>query len=279
MTFQEILNFSFFSYKSLTISLFDVLMIGLVVGVTIIIIIILRSVFRRLGRSDRIDKGSSRSVFLILKYLLWVFAISIMLEIAGVNVTLLIAGSAALLVGLGFGIQQIFNDIVSGIILLFEQNVKLNDVVEIESVVGKVKQLNLRTSKIETRDDVIITVPNSKLVGNNVINWSDIEKKTRFNVRIGVAYGSDTQLVSEILVECAKQHKDVEINPEPFVRFENFAESSLDFQLFFWTYSTFRVENIKSEIRYVIDRKFRDNKIRIPFPQRDIHIIQTGSEK
>ena len=179
-----------------------------------------------------------------------------------------------MLVGLGFGIQQIFNDYISGILILFEGNLKVNDVVQMEDeTIGIVKEIFLRTSKIETRDDFTIIVPNHKLISDNIINWSHLESRTRFNVKVGVAYGSDTTLVEKVLLDCANNHPDI-VKHAAFVRFINFGDSSLDFQLFFWTMKTFRVENIKSNLRFKIDQEFKKNEIRIPFPQRDVHVLE-----
>jgi small-conductance mechanosensitive channel len=194
------------------------------------------------------------------------------LDTLGIRLTLLLAGSAALLVGIGLGLQQVFKDIVSGFFLLFEGNLKVGDVVELEGDVGIVKEIGFRTTKIENRDNIILIIPNSKFIGENVINWSHIEQKTRFSVDVGVAYGSDVELVKKVLLECARDHQEVTEYPKPFVRFDDFGNSSLDFQLFFWTDNAFRVENIKSDLRFAIDKKFRENKITIPFPQRDVHI-------
>ena len=210
-----------------------------------------------------------------MKYFIWVIVIGLALETIGIHYNLLIASSAALLVGIGFGLQQIFNDYISGIIILFEGNLKVNDVVQMEDgTIGMVKEIHLRTSKIETRDDYTIIVPNHKLISDNIINWSHMESRTRFHVSVGVAYGSDTKLVKEVLLDCAHDHPDIVTHPEPFVRFTDFGNSSLDFQLFFWTLKTFRVENIKSSMRFKIDEEFRKNNIRIPFPQRDVHILK-----
>jgi small-conductance mechanosensitive channel len=148
----------------------------------------------------------------------------------------------------------------------------VGDVVELEGDVGIVKEIGFRTTKIENRDNIILIIPNSKFIGENVINWSHIEQKTRFSVDVGVAYGSDVELVKKVLLECARDHQEVTEYPKPFVRFDDFGNSSLDFQLFFWTDNAFRVENIKSDLRFAIDKKFRENKITIPFPQRDVHI-------
>ena len=116
-------------------------------------------------------------------------------------------------------------------------------------------------------------VPNSKFISDQVINWSHEQGSTRFLVEVGVAYGSDTELVTRLLLECANLVPEVDLSPEPFVRFNDFGDSALIFQLLFWTKETFRSEYIRSKIRYAIDRKFRENNITIPFPQRDVHMI------
>ncbi len=244
-----------------------------------LIVILIAWVFQKLIRKilftrtvKRIDKGTVSSIYQLIKYLLWVIAVIIILQTIGVNITYLIASSAALLVGLGLGIQQIFNDVVSGFFLLFEGNVKVGDIVQIDDLVVTVKSINLRTSKVEGRDNIIIIVPNSKLISDKVINWSTIDKNTRFAVEVGVSYGSDVKKVSEILLAVAKDHSLVTNKPEPMVRFEDFANSSLNFKLYFFTHESFRVENIKSDLRFSIYEEFAKNNITIPFPQQDIYV-------
>jgi small-conductance mechanosensitive channel len=127
-----------------------------------------------------------------------------------------------LLVGLGLGLQQIFRDIVSGVILLFERNIKIGDIVELDKEIGKIKEIGFRTTKIESRDNIILIIPNSRFISENVINWSHIQKRTRFKVEVGVAYGSDVKLVKQILFDCASSHNVISKIPKPFVRFDNF---------------------------------------------------------
>ena len=197
------------------------------------------------------------------------------LNLTGLKLTVLWGAGAALLVGIGFGLQQIFADLISGIFLLFEGNLKEDDVVELTNgTICRVTFIGARTSKVKTRDDVILIIPNSHFISQEVINWSHIESQTRFDVGVGVAYGSDVQLIKKVLLECAHVNPDISFSPVPFVRFQNFGDSSLDFSLYFWTANTFRVENIKSDIRFAIEKFFRENNIQIPFPQRDVHMIQ-----
>ena len=274
MNIKEILNYTLIQTDHLHVTVYNLLTAALILILTEIIIWIIHRVFKKkIYPKPNIDIGKSHTIYRLLKYFLWIAAILFVLQTIGVKVTFLLAGSAALLVGLGLGLQEIFRDIVSGLILLFERNMKINDVVEIEDEIGKVKEIGFRTTKIETRDNIIHIIPNSKFITREVINWSHIEKLTRFSVDLGVAYGSDVRLVEKVLQDCAINHKKIAKKPDPFVRFKDFGDSSLAFQLFFWTDESFYVENIKSDLRFDIDKKFKENNIKIPFPQRDVHIV------
>lgn len=275
MKFKEILEYSLINTENFNITVYNLVATILILIIARVLIGIIHKVFKRkIYTNANIEVGQSHSIYQLLKYILWVIAIVLSLETIGIKITFLLAGSAALMVGLGLGLQQVFKDIVSGLFLLFEGNLKLNDVVELEDgEIGKVKEINFRTTKIETRDNIILVVPNSKFIDGIVINWSHIQKRTRFYVQVGVAYGSDVELVKAILMDCGGKHKDISKTPKPFVRFNDFGDSSLDFQIYFWTDKSFEVENIKSDIRFEIDRQFRKNNIQIPFPQRDVHII------
>jgi len=276
MNLKDIFEYSIVNTEKINITVYNLVATILILIVTRIIIGIIHKIFKRkIYPNKNIEFGKSNTIYQLIKYILWVIAIVLSLETIGIKITFLLAGSAALLVGLGFGLQQIFRDIVSGLFILFEGNLKANDVVELEGEIGRVKEIGFRTTKIESRDNIILIIPNSKFIDGKVINWSHIQKRTRFHVQVGVAYGSDVNLVKKVLAECALNHNDVTKTPKPFVRFSDFGDSSLDFQLFFWTDRAFEVENIKSDLRFTIDNKFRENKIQIPFPQRDVHMIPT----
>ncbi|MCD4744793.1 MAG: mechanosensitive ion channel [Bacteroidales bacterium] len=274
MNIRKFFEYTIFETENYVLSLADIFTVVIFILATWIILKLINKFIKRRLVSKKIDQGSIYAVFQIIKYIIWIIVIGISLESIGIKFNLLIASSAALLIGLGFGLQQIFSDYVSGIIILFEGNLKINDVIQLgDGTIGKVVQIGLRTSKVETRDHYIIIVPNHKIISDDIINWSHIETKTRFHVDVGVAYGSKIKLVEKVLLESAASVPDISNKPSPFVRFDNFGNSSLDFQIFFWTYKSFRVENIKSALRFVIDEKFTENNIKIPFPQRDVHII------
>ncbi|WP_163714024.1 mechanosensitive ion channel family protein [Mangrovibacterium lignilyticum] len=222
--------------------------------------------------NHKMDRGRGKSLIQILKYLIWILGFSIIASSLGLNMTFVIASISALLIGVGFGLQHIFNDFFSGIIILFDGSIKVDDIVEVEGTIGRVLTIGLRFSKVLTRDNVIFIVPNSRFTTEKVINWTHNKEATRFHVNVGVAYGSDVRLVEKILLETASKHDQIVKIPKPFVRFNDFGESSLDFQLYFWTVNDFLVENIKSDLRFEIDNGFRKNKVEIPFPQRDLHL-------
>ncbi len=273
MTLKNFFDYILFTSAKFSITVSDVLILVLILIVTKTIIELLKRIFKRQVSKKGLDIGKSHAVLQLIKYVLWIAAIILCLNTLGINLTILLAGSAALLVGLGLGLQHIFQDFISGIILLFEGTIKVGDIVEIQDqTVGRVKEIGLRTSKIETRNNIIMIIPNSKFISDSVINWSHIEKRSRFYVSVGVAYGSDAELVRKILIDCALQHKEVSKNPQPFVKFEDFGESSLNFELYFWTSNNFGVEILKSDLRFLINKMFKENGIHIPFPQRDIHI-------
>ncbi|MEO6758456.1 MAG: mechanosensitive ion channel domain-containing protein, partial [Saprospiraceae bacterium] len=191
----------------------------------------------------------------------------------GVNISFLVASSAALLVGVGLGLQNVFKDFISGIIILMEGTVKSGDVVEIDGWVVKVRDVSLRTSTVVTREDKVVIIPNHKFIEENVINWSHNDGPTRFDLDIGVDYASDIYQVQEILLECARQNPDI-LNTESqpaFVRFQKFGSSSLDFQLVFWSNNMFRIETTKSNLRFAIVDAFQKNGISIPFTQVVLH--------
>ncbi|HAS45781.1 MAG TPA: hypothetical protein DCS93_35195 [Microscillaceae bacterium] len=232
-----------------------------------------RVITRRLAKVKAIDRGKQFAILQITKYVIYVIAISIMLNRMHIGSALL-AGSAALFVGIGFGLQQIANDLISGLIILFEGRVKVGDMVEMNATVGRVTSIGVRTSTVETRDSIEIIVPNSKFMSDNVINWSSNRSvTTRFQIAVGVAYGSNVELVKEKLIEAAYAHEDIVSKPEkPYVLFKDFADNSLNFELNFWTSNTWDIEIVQSDLRFTVDKLFREVDITIAFPQRDVHL-------
>ena len=271
---RHFMEFEILKIKDYEITLFDILLIVVLLAAARLLVWFLSNLLRQgFFRRKQVDKGRQEAVIQLIKYLIYVVVIVLSLQITGIQLSLLLAGSAALLVGIGLGLQQTFNDLVSGLILLFEGSINVGDIVELDnSLVGRVTEVGLRTSKVETRDSIGIIVPNSKFINNNIINWSHNRSLTRFIIQIGVAHRNDPRHVEATLLEAVRGHSEVAQNPTPLVRLNDFTNSSIRYELLFWTYSAWRIEHIKSDIRYVIYEKFRAEDIELPFIQHDVHV-------
>ena len=230
-------------------------------------------------KTRNMEVGSRYAINQLVKYIVYVFAIIFALDAFGINMNILLGGAAALLVGLGLGLQQTFNDFISGLVLLFERSVSVGDVLEVDGQVGTIKEIGLRSTRMETRGNIDLLLPNHKLVNEKVVNWNHNNDKVRFEINVGVAYGSDTTAVKKLLLKSVKNNPYVIEFPSPFVRFQNFGSSSLDFTLYFFTRNLLIIEDIKSDIRLEIDRIFRENNIEIPFPQRVIRRVDEGKRE
>jgi len=275
---RKFLEFELINAGEYKIQVYTLMTILIIFLITKLILWFIKKTLFRKRKFNKLDKGSAYALFQIIRYVIWVIAIGFILETIGIKVTVLIAGSAALLVGVGLGLQQTFNDVISGIILLSEQSIKIDDVLEIDGDVVKIQSIGLRTSKGFNTDDISVIIPNSLITTNKVINWSHQTKKTRFKVDVGVAYGSDVDLVIKILEESAFEHPDVSDRELTEARLVNFGNSSLDFQVLFFSKNIFRINKVKSDIRRIINQKFTQNRIAIPFPQMDLHLRSNYTE-
>lgn len=275
MDLTDILNYRLIDLENFHMTVAGVLLMVLILTVTRVALSVFRRMLFRNADSSDWDRSRRESMFMLVRYVAWTLAVAMAVQALGVKITLLLAGSAALLVGLGLGIQQIFNDIVSGVFLLFEGTIRLNDIIEVDGMVCQVKEISLRTSRVETRDDVILIVPNHKFINDNVINWSrQPARHARFQVSVGVSYEADPEQVREVLLQCmARQDDIVQEEPnKPLVRFTGFGDSSLDFDLLFWSQRIFRVEKLRSDLRFDVFASLKRAGIVIPYPQRDIHV-------
>jgi small-conductance mechanosensitive channel len=242
-----------------------------VILIYIVALIVLRILKRMIGGGSLLrstwDTGRRHSLFLIVRYVVWLLAITAMLEVIGVHVTVLLAGSAALLVGLGLGIQQIFKDIVSGIFLLFEGTIEVGDIIQVDNIVGKVHEINLRSTKLLTREGSLMLVPNHKFVTENLLNWSDdTDQPTRFYLTIVADKESNAKEVCQQLKEVATHFADIIQNTQNHpieARLLDFKHGGLVFELGFWTLRKFEVEYLKSELRIAIDAKFKGKGIKL----------------
>jgi small-conductance mechanosensitive channel len=237
----------------------------------IVILVVLCIIKRLIYRSMKIDKAKKFSINKLLQYVVVIISFIAGLRILGFNITVLLAGSAALLVGLGFGLQHLFNDFISGVILLVDGTIKMDDIIEVNGIIYKVQDINFRTTTVIGRNEDYVILPNSELTSGKVVNWTHSQVSSRFKINVGVDYSTDVELIMKILKEATIRHPQILKHPEPFVRFEDYGDSALIFAVFFFSDEIFRVERIKSEIRVEIFKALKVNNINIPFPQRVVH--------
>jgi len=223
-----------------------------------------------LARSG-IESGLQESITTIAVYVLWILGILIALHAFGLNTTSLAVAFGALGIGLGFGLQTIFNNFISGIILLFERPIQVGDAIEVNGTWAHVKKINVRSTVVQTWDNASLIIPNSEFVSNQVTNWSFKDMRLRRNINVGVAYGSDVELVRQTLLEVAEKTPRVLKYPKPDVLFMDFGDNALAFRLRVWTLIDYMLE-VETNLRFAIDRLFRERGIVIAFPQMDLHI-------
>lgn len=258
--------------KSINLTVGLLLLLTVAIVATKFLLKWLRHILTR--KMEQEDQQKFTSVFKFTNYVIYIVAVLVTLSAAGIDITLVITASAALFVGLGLALQELFKDVLGGIFIIVDKSLQVGDVVEVDGKVGKVFEIKLRTTRAITRDDKVLILPNHKFISDIVYNYTQNHKTTREKVSVGVAYGSDVNLVTQILEQVAAGQKQILKNPKPFVLFDDFGDSALMFSLNFFTNDSFRDPRIKSELRYKINAKFKENNISIPFPQRDVHIIQ-----
>jgi small-conductance mechanosensitive channel len=231
----------------------------------------------RILKDSGLESGVQESIVTISVYLLWIFGILLSLHTLGLSTTSLAVAFGALGIGLGFGLQNIFNNFISGLILLFERPIQIGDVVEINGIWGTVMKINVRSTQVQSFDNASLIIPNSEFISSQLTNWSFKDLRLRRHITVGVAYGSDVELVRNTLLEIAHAHPRVFKDPEPDVLFVDFGDSALVFRLRVWTTIAYCL-SAETDIRFEIDRLFRERNIQIPFPQRDLH-LRSGLEK
>lgn len=271
-TIEQILDYSFIKSSHFNVTVMSVVSICLIIIIARVLNWLIKRFLKREVEKSKIEETHSYSIGIVSKYLIYLISIILILESFDVNITVLLGASAALFVGLGLGLQDIFKDSFAGMIILYGKVIRVKDIIELDGIIGEVIEIDIRSTKLITKDDIIIIIPNHKLILETVINWSRNHRSTRFSISVGVAYGSDTELVRDILLEVAKKHPKVTKQSKTHVFFQDFGDSALQFQLYFYSEQLFDIEGVKSDLRFAIDKAFREAKVSIPFPQRDLHI-------
>jgi len=280
VTFGDFLNFNLIESKKFTISFYHIIIIVFIFFLARVALnLSILFISRKFRSNKNFNPGSEFIYIQIAKYVIYVFAIISSLKALEIDVSLLVTSSVGLFVGLGLGLQDVFKDMISGIVLLVESNVRVGDVIEIsnggktEAIVAKILKINVRTTHIETRDGNVLIIPNAKLTQEFVENWTHGTNLSRFRIAINVAYGTNTEVVTRLLKQAALNHPKVKKTEPVIVRLANFGDSALEMELIFWADQSWDIQNYKSEIRFEVDRLFREYNITIPFPQRDIHVV------
>ncbi|XOV94413.1 MAG: mechanosensitive ion channel family protein [Bacteroidota bacterium] len=220
-----------------------------------------------------LDKGVSASVASIVRIIIIIIGSIIIVDTAGIDLSALTLLAGALGVGIGFGLQNITDNFISGIIILFEKPIKVGDRIEVGDVQGDVISISFRATTIQTNDNISIIVPNSEFISSRVINWSHNDRNIRFRIPVGVSYKENPEKITKILLEVANKNPHVNKTPEPSVLFDEFGDSSINFILAVWTTShTDRPRVLRSELYFEIFKRFGEEGVEIPFPQRDLHL-------
>lgn len=279
VTFKQFLEYEFIKTAKFILTFENLISVLIIIFGSRIALNLIRLFLARKFKKDKTyDRGREYVYMQVAKYIVYTIAFFLILNALNVQPTLFLGGSAALLVGLGLGIQDVFKDMFSGLVLLFEGSIRVGDVIELhdgkskESIVAKILRINVRTTQIETRDGNILIVPNAKLTQEYIENWTHGATSSRFRINVTVEYGSNVKLVEEILIQSAMAHPKVNKNEQIIVRLNEFGENGLHLELIFWADQSWDINNYKSEIRFEIDRLFRHYGIKIPFAQRVIHV-------
>lgn len=260
---------------TVTISLILLLIVSLFIAR-----VLLRLIQRFFTRNlDHEEELRFLGVFNFIRYFVYILVFISVLSSAGIDITLLLTATAVLFIGLGLAMREIFQDIIGGIYIVIDKSLQAGDIIEVDGKVCKVFDTKLRTTRAVTRDEKVIVIPNHKFVTDPVYNYTQNYRNTRQAVTIRVALDEDVEKVKDILIGCAEAHSKVLKNPKPFVFLEEFGEFALVFGIYFFISDSFAEPNIKSDLRFAIQKEFRKNNIKFPYPQQDVHIRQRQDEK
>lgn len=273
----DILEFTVLTVASQPITIGDILLIPLLFAMGLFTTrLLLNAVSKRL-----ISRKTDPNLIHLIQRIIYIVVISVLvittLDLVNIPLTAFAFLSGAVAIGVGFGAQNIINNFISGWILMWERPIRIGDFLEIDGTKGTVEKINTRSTQFKRVDGVHLLIPNSKLLENTIINWTLVDKLVRTPVRIGVAYGSPVQQVSNLIMQAAKAQPEVLEYPAPVVLFDDFGDNALIFELNVWINSDAEagLRQIRSNIRFDIDKRFAEHNITIAFPQRDVHLDGT----
>ncbi len=271
---RDFLNIPLFRLGGSSLTLWSVLYLAILLFLLLYVSGMVRNwLANRLLARTRLAPGVRQAAGSIVRYFIVIIGFLIILQTVGIDLTTLNVLAGAVGIGVGFGLQNIANNFISGLIILFERPIKAGDRIEVGDVEGEVVSIGARATTVVTNDNITIIVPNSKLISENVVNWSHTDQKVRFKVEVRVAYGTDPRTVERLLLEVADRDPDVLKEPAPGVRFLEFGDSGLLFELRAWSSSLLhRKGKLISDLNFGIYETFTKHGIVFPYPQRDVHL-------
>lgn len=275
----HMLNFPLNTIGQTPITLGTFLYLGLFIVILFVTTAKLKTwIVEHLLASSRVDIGVRHAIGTIIRYVVVALGLAMILQTAGIDLSTLTVLAGALGIGIGFGLQNITNNLVSGIILLFERPIKIGDRIEVGDVHGDVISISPRATTIVTNDNIAVIVPNSDFITGRVTNWSYTDRDVRFPIPVGVSYRSDPEEIRRLLLEVAHAHPGVLTQPKPDVLFQEFGDSSLNFALRVWTRDYITTPGVlRSDLNFMISKTFKEHGVEIPYPQRDLH-LRSGFE-
>jgi small-conductance mechanosensitive channel len=275
---EDVIFTPFITRGSTEISIYKVLQVIVFVSIIVLLARTSRRVLlNQILSKTPLDLGIQHAVATFTQYLVLAFGFLVGLPTVGINLSALSFLAGAVGVGVGFGLQNITNNFISGIIILFERPIKIGDRIEVGDVNGDVVHIAARSTTVRTNDNIAIIIPNSSFISSNVINWSHGDSKVRFRVPVQVAYDSDIRMVERLLLEVARDNENVLEDPPPRVIFKEFGESALKFELRVWSSRLLHRRGVLiSQLNFSIFEKFKEHGVQIPYPQRDLHLKLDG---
>lgn len=261
---KKILSHELYSGDDIKIKVGTIIFTIIVFLITYLIIKLIKKAIIRFFAIN--DNGRIETVFNFLSYFIYVITFFSVLSIIGVNISTFLTMAAAIFVGLGFALQQIFQDLIAGIYILLDRTLNIGDIIDVNGKVAKVNEINLRSTIVETRDRRILVIPNRIFINEVINNWTQDDVITRAKIEVGVYIGTDVQLVKKVLLKSVENIESVLKSPEPTVILDHFGESSLRFHLRYFINESFNNDIIASDIRFEIDRLFKEYEIKLPVP-------------
>lgn len=273
---SEVLNVVLFEVKGTPITISNLLIFLLFAGLSVGLGLLARRMLRsRILKRFKLDEGISYTLSRVTQYTIITVGFLLSLQFIGLDLSSLAVVFGLLSVGIGFGLQNITSNFISGLIILFERPIVVGDRVSVSNIEGDILEINIRSTKVKTVNNISIIVPNSEFVSKDVINYSYGDPTYRLDIDVGVSYNSDLDTVLEALGEVADENPNVLRNPEPKVHLVEFGDSAWNMQLRAWIADVKYYPEVRNELNQAIVRKFRDRGIQIPFPQRDLHLRST----